>query len=285
MIVAARPDRHSARLLTVAADGAMRHAAPRQARDAVRARRSGRCQRRGDLAGKPARHACAERKADRGQACGVDFGRRSDPVHRNRLRRGRSSHAHGGSPRPAAASPGRPPRARAAGRDGRAPCRPSPSCRRCASRAAAPQCLPGWRAMVDRSNIRMSPSRWHCGTSGRRLPPNRSRSSRRRRVLRSTGARWPPGGNATSALLRSRMPPEFRRPEIRRSTSGFPSTSRIASPSERPRPSGGPRHDGGRIIAIGTTVVRAIESAALGRGSVRSGPGIARGRIERGTKL
>ncbi len=45
------------------------------------------------------------------------------------------------------------------------------------------------------------------------------------------------------------------------------------------------RRDSGRVIAIGTTVVRAIESAALGRGNLRAGRGVARGRIERGTKL
>lgn len=42
---------------------------------------------------------------------------------------------------------------------------------------------------------------------------------------------------------------------------------------------------GGRIIAIGTTVVRAIESAANPNGSVRAGTGFARGRIARETRL
>ena len=40
-----------------------------------------------------------------------------------------------------------------------------------------------------------------------------------------------------------------------------------------------------RIIAIGTTVVRALESAANADGSVRSGDGVARGRIGRETPL
>jgi S-adenosylmethionine:tRNA ribosyltransferase-isomerase len=42
---------------------------------------------------------------------------------------------------------------------------------------------------------------------------------------------------------------------------------------------------GGRIIAIGTTVVRAIESAGKADGSVRAGNGVARGRIARETRL
>jgi S-adenosylmethionine:tRNA ribosyltransferase-isomerase len=42
---------------------------------------------------------------------------------------------------------------------------------------------------------------------------------------------------------------------------------------------------GGRIVAIGTTVIRAIESAANDDGSVRAGDGVARERIARGTRL
>jgi S-adenosylmethionine:tRNA ribosyltransferase-isomerase len=42
---------------------------------------------------------------------------------------------------------------------------------------------------------------------------------------------------------------------------------------------------GGRIVAIGTTVVRALESAANADGTVRAGDGIARGRIVRETRL
>jgi S-adenosylmethionine:tRNA ribosyltransferase-isomerase len=42
---------------------------------------------------------------------------------------------------------------------------------------------------------------------------------------------------------------------------------------------------GSRVIAIGTTVVRAIESAATGAGRVLAGDGIARGRILRETRL
>jgi S-adenosylmethionine:tRNA ribosyltransferase-isomerase len=43
--------------------------------------------------------------------------------------------------------------------------------------------------------------------------------------------------------------------------------------------------NGGRIIAVGTTVVRALEAAAEPDGTVRAGGGVARGRIRRGTRL
>ena len=43
--------------------------------------------------------------------------------------------------------------------------------------------------------------------------------------------------------------------------------------------------EGGRIVAIGTTVVRALESAANADGSVRAGDGVASGRIGRETRL
>jgi S-adenosylmethionine:tRNA ribosyltransferase-isomerase len=42
---------------------------------------------------------------------------------------------------------------------------------------------------------------------------------------------------------------------------------------------------GGRIVAIGTTVVRALESAANADGSVRAGEVVATGRIVRETRL
>jgi S-adenosylmethionine:tRNA ribosyltransferase-isomerase len=45
------------------------------------------------------------------------------------------------------------------------------------------------------------------------------------------------------------------------------------------------KRKGRRVIAIGTTVVRALEAAASADGSVRPGEGISRGRIERGTRL
>jgi S-adenosylmethionine:tRNA ribosyltransferase-isomerase len=41
----------------------------------------------------------------------------------------------------------------------------------------------------------------------------------------------------------------------------------------------------GRIVAVGTSVVRALEAAADATGGVRAGEGVARGRIARGTRL
>jgi len=45
------------------------------------------------------------------------------------------------------------------------------------------------------------------------------------------------------------------------------------------------RARGGRIVAVGTTVVRALEAAALDRGLVRAGSGVAKQRIVRDTRL
>ncbi len=45
------------------------------------------------------------------------------------------------------------------------------------------------------------------------------------------------------------------------------------------------RERGGRILAVGTTVVRALESAAVAPGVVRPGDGVARGRIGPNTEL
>jgi S-adenosylmethionine:tRNA ribosyltransferase-isomerase len=45
------------------------------------------------------------------------------------------------------------------------------------------------------------------------------------------------------------------------------------------------KSEGGRIVAVGTTVVRTLESAANADGSVRAGDAVASGRIARGTRL
>jgi len=45
------------------------------------------------------------------------------------------------------------------------------------------------------------------------------------------------------------------------------------------------RSSGGRIVAIGTTVVRALEHSARNDGTVHAGPGLATGRVGRGTRL
>lgn len=45
------------------------------------------------------------------------------------------------------------------------------------------------------------------------------------------------------------------------------------------------KEKGGRIVAVGTTVVRALEAAAKSDGSVAAGSGVARERLGRGTTL
>ncbi|MER8563301.1 S-adenosylmethionine:tRNA ribosyltransferase-isomerase [Mesorhizobium sp. M0578] len=45
------------------------------------------------------------------------------------------------------------------------------------------------------------------------------------------------------------------------------------------------KSDGGRVVAIGTTVVRALEAAANADGGARAGEGVASGRIARETRL
>ena len=45
------------------------------------------------------------------------------------------------------------------------------------------------------------------------------------------------------------------------------------------------RRHGGRVIAVGTTVVRALEAAATEDGHLRSGAGVAKGKIGPGTRL
>jgi S-adenosylmethionine:tRNA ribosyltransferase-isomerase len=45
------------------------------------------------------------------------------------------------------------------------------------------------------------------------------------------------------------------------------------------------RRRGGRVIAVGTTVVRALEAAATEEGHLRSGDGVAKGKIGPATRL
>ena len=220
---------------------------------------------------RPCRRASAARmrdgRADRGAAGGVDVARRSDALRRRRLRGRRSSHAHGGPAASAAALA-----AATCSRSGpldatverllghprllEPALRGTP--RRHTGRARAPRAADPVCARP--------PSRWRSGTSGRRSPPTRSRSSRRRRALRSTGAcsrRW------RRARRRVRHADARRRDFLdrrsRRSTRGCRFDEPYPHPGED---RGGDRScevRGGRVIAIGTTVVRALEAAAEGR--------------------
>jgi S-adenosylmethionine:tRNA ribosyltransferase-isomerase len=63
----------------------------------------------------------------------------------------------------------------------------------------------------------------------------------------------------------------------------FPETYRI--PAETVAALAQAKRDGGRVIAVGTTVVRALEHAAMRNGSVRAGPGLATQRIGASSSL
>jgi S-adenosylmethionine:tRNA ribosyltransferase-isomerase len=81
------------------------------------------------------------------------------------------------------------------------------------------------------------------------------------------------------------MPPVFLRPGIRRSTCGFLFDEPYYIPRRTASAINGVKSKGGRIVAVGTTVVRALESAANADGSVAIGYGVAKGRIGRRTSI
>ena len=80
------------------------------------------------------------------------------------------------------------------------------------------------------------------------------------------------------------MPPASPRPAIPCSTCDLPFDEPYRIPAGTAAAIAEAKAEGGRIIAIGTTVVRALEAAANADG-VRAGDGVARGRIERDTPL
>ena len=160
-----------------------------------------------------------------------------------------------------------------------------PACSNCASWVIAQPSSPGLRDTDGRSNTRMSPNRWLYGTSGRAFaadpvafePPSagfaldwHTRAVWRRRGIDFATLTHAAGISSTGhPLLDLRLPFDepYRIPE------------HTAAAIERAK------SKGRRIIAIGTSVVRALESAANADGSVRSGDGVARGRIGRETPL
>ena len=114
-----------------------------------------------------------------------------------------------------------------------------------------------------------------CGTCGRRSPARRWPSSRRRPASCSTGPPWSGCASAVSAFAhadpRGRA---SRRRATRPSTRCCRSTSPTAIPAATAAAIDAARTAGGRVIAIGTTVVRALEHAALPR-RTSSGPATA----------
>jgi Queuosine biosynthesis protein len=80
------------------------------------------------------------------------------------------------------------------------------------------------------------------------------------------------------------MPPAFPRPATRSSTISSRSMSLISIRAAIAAAIRGTRGRGGRIVAIGTTVARALEAGAPD-GTVRAGNGVVTGGIGTGTKL
>ena len=130
---------------------------------------------------------------------------------------------------------------------------------------------------IQYSHVRRAAAR--SGTCGRRSPRARSRSSRRRRALRSTGAcspRFAKRGIGFATLTHAAGISSTGDPALDASSR---STSRSTSRKRPPRAIARTKARGGRIIAIGTTVVRALEAAAEGMCAVHAGDGVATGRI------
>ena len=213
--------------------GAIAHAArsrPGGFSEAWRSRHRERC---GDPARKLARRPSAKRGADRGAACGsLVFCARRRPVRRGAVRRRRLAHAHR-RPSPATATRARrSSRTRATRRNGRRPARTSAAHRAEIRRRS--RCRVGRHSagMAARFSMRTSIERSHCGTYGRRLPPFRSPSSRRRRASRSTGDSSAHCVGAAWSSPPSRWRQASRRREIPRSTRACRSTSLIAFSGE-----------------------------------------------------
>ena len=247
------------------------------------ARRPGGRQRRRHAARQPARRARAERRAR--SRCGSPAARRSRPTTSrasppSSFGARRLPHAHRGPP--AAAAAARPAIGSPSGRCGA----PStallghPRLVRCASTARRTRSGQAWRATAGRSSTRTCRRRWRCGTCGRRSPARRSRSSRRRPASRWTGS-VARGRCATRGVAFATLTHAAGISSTGDRRAGPPAAVRRALPHSR-----GDRaairsavRRGGRVIAIGTTVVRALEHAAARDGGVRAGDGVATQRI------
>jgi hypothetical protein len=139
--------------------------------------------------------------------------------------------------------------------------------------------------MVGQFSTRIFPSRSGSGTFGRKSQPTRLPSRRHRRDLRSTGEPSRAGGSGALVSRPSHTRPVCRRQATPSSTGGFPSKNFIAFRRRARRRSRPRSARSGRVIAIGTSVVRALESAANADGTVRAGEGRASARIARSAPL
>ena len=157
--------------------------------------------------------------------------------------------------------------------DGRGAAR-SPAARVAAFRRLGARHLGRSRARTaGRFSTRTCRRRSRCGTCGRRSRRCRSRSSRRRRASRWTGRRSARCASAASRSRRSRWRRASRRPATPELDRRLPFDEPYRIPAA-PRPPSAKR--AGRadaIVAVGTTVVRALEHAAAGDGVVQRGRG------------
>ena len=288
MIAAHRPVQRprDARLLFVDADGRIVARAAIAVRRLSPTGRSGDRQRRGDAAREPPRRARPQRRQIEVRLAGR-ASLAAEDVHGFRgrhLRRGRLPHAHRGPAAAAAVGSRRSSVVRIARGDHRGAPRSS-----AAGVAALPwftaggvgRARPAWPA--DSVRARACSAR-AVGRVDADCRAPRLRSSRRPRALRSTGDRFVPCASAASRSPRSRSRRASRRPATRSSTAAFRSTSLTGFRARRRRPSAA-RAAGGRVVAVGTTVVRALEHAAAGDGVVRAGDGIANQRLGPSSRL
>lgn len=124
-----------------------------------------------------------------------------------------------------------------------------------------------------------------CGTRGPASPHSRLPSRHHPPVSSSTGRRCEHYVLETRALRPSRTRPASPRQEIPISIACCRSMSLYVIPPATAALLKRTKQCGGRVLAVGTTVVRALEHAALGMGQVRSGVGVATGRIGAQTGL
>ena len=141
----------------------------------------------------------------------------------------------------------------------------------------------GWRAMGGLFSMRISQHRWRSGTHGRESPASRSRSSRRQRASSSTGP--DPVAPVTRCAVRHPDPRGRDFLNRRRRSRSTAAVRRAVSHSGIDRHADRDAPARGRVIAIGTTVVRALEHAARRDGTVRPGAGLATERVGPHTRL
>ena len=244
--------------------GALRDARVGRSAGAAPRGRSARRQRRRDparLAPRPRRAASPSRRAS-------STARRRRPLPRAPLRRGRRARPHGGPPAPAAARPGRDGHLRPGPRGGRRarlagvapPRRPRlPRARRAPLVGALPARPP--RAV----RLRRGPARALARADALRVAP-----LVRRAALGGAPAHLGPAPRAAAGRRDPRVADArgrallYRRSRARRAACPLP--ERFDIPEETAQAIRATRAAGGRVVAVGTTVTRALEGCAAQHG-------------------